>query len=93
MDRIVQNHMKDFLSNQQIGEKEQSKQFELFAAYCAVEQHYTEDYTLLDIMTGAGGDCGIDAIAIIVNGTMVTSKEEIDDLLELNKSLFEVIFI
>lgn len=93
MDRMVQNQMKDFLSDQQIGEKEQSKQFELFAAYCAVEQHYTEDYALLDIMTGDGGDCGIDAIAIIVNGTMVTSKEEIDDLLKMNKSLFEVSFI
>lgn len=93
MDRIVQKQMESFLSDQQIEEKEQSKQFELFAAYCAVEQHYTEDYTLLDIVTAEGGDCGIDAIAIIVNGTMITSMEEIDDLLKVNKSLFEVSFI
>lgn len=93
MDRIIQSYMDSFLNSQQIEEKDQSKQFELFASYCAIEQHYTDSYSLSDIMTAEGDDCGIDAIAIIINGTMITSKEEIDDLLELNRSLSDISFI
>lgn len=93
MDRIIQSYMETFLASQQITEKEQSKQFELFASYCAIEQHYSDTYNLSDIITADGGDCGIDAIAIIVNGTMIISEEEIDDLLELNKNLSDISFV
>ena len=85
--------MESFLTSQQIEEKDQSKQFEMFASYCAVEQHYTETYNLSDIITAEGGDCGIDAIAIIINGTMITSEEEVDDLIDLNKQISEINFI
>ena len=93
MDRIIQSYMESFLNSQQIEETDQSKQFELFAAYCAVEQHYTEIFNLSDIITAEGGDCAIDAFAIIINGTMVTSIEEIDDLIELNKKLSDIYFV
>ena len=93
MDRIVQSYMESFLVSQQIVERDQSKQFELFASYCAVEQHYSDIYSLSDIITAEGGDCGIDALAIIINGTMITSEEEIDDLIELNKKLSEISFV
>lgn len=93
MDRIIQSYMESFLTSQQVEEKDQSRQFEMFASYCAVEQHYTDTYNLSDIITAEGGDCGIDAIAIIINGTMITSKEEVDDLIELNKKLSEINFV
>ena len=73
MDRIVQSYIDDFLKSQQIDETDKCKQFEMFASYCAIAQQYTEVFDLNDTLTGAGGDCGIDAIAIIVNGTMITS--------------------
>ena len=90
MDRITLNYMEAFLVSQEIEEVDQSKQFEMFAAYCAVEQHYNDIYDLADIITAEGEDCGIDAVAIIVNGTMVTSTDEIDDLIDLNKYLSEI---
>lgn len=93
MDRIIQSYMESFLASQEIEEKDQSKQFEMFASYCAVEQHYTESYNLTDILTAEGEDCGIDAIAIIINGTMITSEDEINDLIELNKKLSEISFV
>ena len=93
MDRIIQSYMDSFLLSQQVEEKDTSKQFEMFASYCAVEQHYSDTYNLTDIITGEGDDCGIDAIAIIANGTLVTSEDEVDDLIELNKSLSEISFI
>ena len=93
MDRIVQSYMESFLTSQQIEEKDQSKQFEMFASFCAVEQHYTDTYNLSDIITAEGGDCGIDAIAIIINGTMITSEDEVEDLIDLNKKLSEISFV
>lgn len=93
MDRIVQSYIEDFLKSQQISEEDKSKQFEMFASYCAIAQQYTEVFNLNDVLTGAGGDCGIDGIAIIANGTMITSSEEVDDLIELNKGLSDMIFI
>lgn len=55
MDRIVQSYMESFLTSQQIEERDQSKQFEMFASYCAVERHYTDTYNLSDIITAEGG--------------------------------------
>lgn len=93
MDRIVQSYIDDFLKSQQIDEKDLSKQFEMFSSYCAVAQQYTELFDLNDVLTGAGGDCGIDGIAIIANGTIISSKEEVDDLIELNKGLSDILFV
>ncbi len=93
MDRIIQSYMDSFLQSQQIEERDTSKQFEMFASYCAVEQIYTDNYNMEDIIIGDGGDCGIDAVAIIVNGTFITSKEEVDDLLDMNNKLSEISFI
>lgn len=87
--RIIQAQMNAFLNSQQIEEKDPSKQFEIFASYCAVGQHYDDTYDIFDIIVGGGNDCGMDAIAIIVNGEMITSKEEIEDI----KKFFEIKFI
>lgn len=85
--------MDDFIKSQEIKEKESSKQFEMFAAYSVIEQWFADTYDLSDVVIGDGGDCGIDAMAIIVNGNMVTTKDEIDDIIELNRSLSEVTFV
>lgn len=86
MDRIVQSYMDSFLKSQDIDEKSQSKQFEMFSSYCAIEQLYSENFNPADVVIGEGDDCGIDAVAILVNGMMITSQEEIDDLLDINKN-------
>lgn len=93
MDRIIKSYMDSFVKSQEIKDKDESKQFEMFAAYSVIEQWYTDTYNLSDIIIGEGGDCGIDALAIIVNGNMVTSKEEIDDIIEVNKKLSEINFV
>jgi len=93
MDRIIQSYIDDFLKSQQISEKTLSKQFEMFASYSAIAQQYTEIFDLNDVLTGAGDDCGIDGMAILTNGTMITSTEEIDDLIELNNGLSDMLFV
>ena len=93
MDRIIQGFLKDFLKSQQINEKDESKQFEMFASYCTIYQHYQDSFNLSDVLCGSGGDCGIDALAIIANGKMITSKEEVEDLIEYNGSLTDIYII
>lgn len=93
MDRITQGFLKEFLCSQQICEKDMSKQYEMFAAYCTISQNFQEVFDLSDVLSGAGGDCGIDALAIVANGKMITSKEEVEDLIEYNGSLVNIYFI
>lgn len=51
------------------------------------------NFNLADVVVGDGDDCGIDAIAILVNGMLITSQDEIDDLLEINRKLSEINFV
>lgn len=93
MDRIISSCLNEFVKNQEINDSDISKQFEAFAAYSCVSQRYDDTFDLNDLLTGAGGDCGIDAIAILCNGTIINSTDEVEDLIELNKGLAEVEFV
>ena len=93
MDRIIHSLMADYLQAMQIHETEESDQFERFSSYCTIAQHYEEQYDIEDVILGGGNDCGIDSLAIVVNGHMVTSVEEIDDLININKGLSDITFI
>ena len=93
MDKIVRSYMEDFLKSNEIEEKDEHKQFEMFATYCTTAQQYPEQFDVSDLITGAGNDWGIDGIAIIANGTLINAKEEIDDLIELNKKISDLSFI
>ena len=59
--------------------------FEHFANFCVLSHEYTDEFDLEDIHTGGGDDLGIDGIAVVVNGALISSLEEIDDLAESNK--------
>lgn len=59
--------------------------FEHFANFCVLSHEYTDEFDLEDIHTGGGDDLGIDGIAVVVNGALISSPEEIDDLAESNK--------
>jgi AIPR protein len=59
--------------------------FEHFANFCVLSHEYTDEFDLEDIHTGGGDDLGIDGIAVIVNGALISSPEEIDDLADSNK--------
>ncbi|MBN8591481.1 MAG: AIPR family protein [Anaerolineae bacterium] len=92
MDRITEGLLKEFVQNQQIQALDESTAFEYFCNYAIVSANYQEHFSLEDISVGAAP--GIDGIAIIVNGNLVTSVEEIDDLIEINGYLDSVfIFI
>ena len=60
----------------------ESEGFERFATYCVISREHPETFKVEDVIVGGGNDAGIDAIAIIVNGRLVTTLEEFQDVLE-----------
>jgi hypothetical protein len=93
VDRISAALLAEFAKSFGVEGEKESDQFEQFAAYLATRKHYSDSvFVPADIVTGSGGDTGIDAISIIVNNNLVTDTSEIDDLLETNNYL-DVTFV
>lgn len=94
MDRITQSFIDELLQTQEITSKGEAKDFEKLANYSIISNEYNKTFDLNYVTIGDGDDTGIDGIAIIVNGLLVETIEEIDDLIERNGSIeVEYIFI
>ncbi|MEH1772097.1 AIPR family protein [Nostoc sp.] len=88
MDRITLGLLNAFRQEQSLPENlAQSDIFEHFVNYCIVYKEYNDSFVLEDIHVGGGADKALDGIAIIVNGSLVNSKEELEDLEKRNKYL------
>lgn len=92
MDRITKSLVTQFTDENGLNALPEDKAFEHFTAYLITSEHYTDSFQTDDIVVGQGADAGIDAITIIVNGTIVNDPEEIEDLATTNGYL-DVTFI
>lgn len=92
MDRITKSLLDEFVKQNGLENLGEDAAFEHFTGYIVTSKHYTENFSSGDIHVGAGNDCGIDSISIIVNGCLVTEPIEIEDLSETNGYL-DVAFI
>lgn len=84
MDRITSSLLGEFSRDHSIEALPDDQRFERFAAYLSILPHLPETFDTADVATGAGGDTGIDAIAIVVNGNLVTDAELVSELAESN---------
>ena len=80
MDRITKSLLDEFSTEAAIAGLSEEDRFEHFATFLAVSRHLGETFDTRDVVTGAGGDTGIDAIAVIVNGAIVTDPELVEEL-------------
>lgn len=86
MDLVTKNLVETFRSEEGFNENtDTSVVFEHFCNFCVLSREYSDEFDLEEIHTGGGDDLGIDGAAIIVNGALVSSIEEISDLAEANK--------
>jgi hypothetical protein len=67
MDRITTAQLVEFCAEYGLTDAAQDAQFEHFCAFATLRRHYSRAFDPSDIVTGAGGDTGIDSIAIVVN--------------------------
>ena len=79
MDRVTENLLAKFTAEHALAALE-DRRFEHFASYITVRQQHRETFDTTDIATGGGNDTGIDAIAILVNGQLVTDVDELADV-------------
>jgi hypothetical protein len=77
MDRISESLLNEFSGEHGIAHLSEDKRFEHFAAFVTARRHFSESFDTNDVITGSGGDTGIDAIAVIVNGSLVADLEEL----------------
>ncbi len=78
LDRVSEALLTDFSAERGIALLPEDKRFEHFAAFIAVGRHYTETFDTQDVLVGQAA--GIDAIAIVVNGVLVTDVESLEEL-------------
>ena len=92
MDRITESLLAEFSKSFDIEDLAEAKRFEHFATYVTVRRQHNETFETMDVVVGAGADTGIDAIAITVNGVLVSDVETLNDLAAATTNL-EVSFI
>jgi hypothetical protein len=93
MDKVTEGFLSEFSTQFGIGALPEKDRFEQFAAWLTVRRHYSDStFSPADLITGSGGDTGIDAIAIVVNNNLVTDVDTVEDLLALN-GYFDVTFV
>jgi hypothetical protein len=83
---IVEALLKDFCARQEIDASDASRAFENFAAYCILNAERLDQGDFRDSLTD-GGEEGIDAVAIIVNGTLIADPSDIEALLQADSAL------
>ncbi|AXG79672.1 AIPR family protein [Streptomyces paludis] len=87
MDRITGSFLQEFSSERQLSHEPESGQFEAFCAYCVISSEFDGEFDPVEMRTGGGNDLAVDAAALVVNGDIISSPEEIDDLRNRNNYL------
>jgi hypothetical protein len=78
LDRVSEALLNEFSGEHGIALLPEDRRFELFAAFITVGRHYTETFDTQDVLVGQAAS--IDAIAIIVNGTLITDVESVEEV-------------
>jgi hypothetical protein len=93
MDRVTESFLADFATENELNGLPPDKRFEHFAAFVAVRRHYNGETFITDeIHTGGAGDTGIDAVAILVNGSLIVDVEGLAEHADLSGH-FDVSFV
>jgi hypothetical protein len=95
MDIVTRNLLKDFKQEESLPDDiSEATLFEHFANFCILSKEYSEEFNLDDVHTGEGGDMALDGIALLINGNLVNTTEEIEDLASSNKYIeAEFVFV
>jgi len=87
MDTITQSFLSEFVESKNYSSYNRSTQFEHFINYCIINKEYDSvSFDEKQISTGNNTQ-GIDGIGIIVNNKLCNSTSEIQNLIELNRTL------
>lgn len=77
-DKIIAGYLRDFSEDYALQSIEEYECFEHFINYCTMSNHIPSNFSLDDVHVGDKANPAIDGAAIVVNGHLVTSKEEVE---------------
>ena len=86
MNPIVDALLTDFCKRQEIDPSDKSAAFESFAGFCALSAERLDQGDFRDAITDAGEE-GLDAVAVIVNGSLIADPSDVDEILKGAASL------
>lgn len=94
MHKIVSSHLKKFVIDQSLSGLDQSKQFEQFSNFSIVYKFYPTRFDITAI-TSEDDDCGIDGIAFIIDGELVTTPDEATTIFNRPKKsvIVDIVFV
>jgi len=84
MDRITTSLLDEFCKEAGLTGLAEDARFEHFTTFLTVGRHLEDTFDTGDVVTGSGGDTGIDSVAVIVNGALVTDAELVEELATKN---------
>ena len=84
LDRITDSLLTRFSEENGLEARPEDKRFEHFAAFSMIRRHYSRAFSTDDVVVGQGSDTGIDGLAIIVNNTLVTDIDTLNELADQN---------
>lgn len=87
MDKITKSLLDTFSNQNEIEALGESKRFEHFSNFSITAKLFRGSFELDDIHTGAGGDCAIDGLALVVNGRIILDEDELRDVVEATSHL------
>ncbi len=88
MDLVTQSLLSSFRQEESLPDDiSEATVFEHFVNFISVSSEYSEEFDVEDVHTGGGDDLGIDGIAVLANGRLVSDAEEVEDLVIANKYL------
>jgi hypothetical protein len=83
LDRITQSLVEKFIVAEQLTHLDPSDRFERFVNFSIVSGEHSDTFDVEDV-SGPGEEVGIDGLAVLVNGALVTSPEQVHELAERN---------
>jgi hypothetical protein len=84
MNKIVESILAEFSKDNGIESLNEDDRFEYLTSYLAIRRHYSRALDLKEVVVGSGGDTGVDAIATIVNGALITDVDQVQEMLDQN---------
>jgi hypothetical protein len=92
MDRITESLLSEFSREHDLIRLPEEDCFEHFATFVTVRRQYSETFDTSEVVLGKNGGLGIDAIATIVNGSLITDIDTFKEMAD-DASYLDVIFI
>lgn len=82
---ILKNHVNELANDFEYENIDEAKLFELFCNYCVVSKHYFGRFDPVDVTTDED-DASIDGMAIIIDGDLVSTIDDAEEIFRTHKT-------